>query len=449
MSQATVDRAIDQILEMASQRRLDLEVLATARRSTGISFQKRKMDKFNFSETRQLGVRVLDGKHEGVAYTESLDPESLEGVIEEALSNARVIRREWVAELKEKAPLPEMKELYNPALDRVDPAAKIKTAAALEARALDFDPRIQSVAYSGYGDGRAESWIANTRGLRGSYATNVCYGYARCLANDGPDGKVMSGDHDMARDFSELNTKRIAETAARKTLERLGATRPRTGVYSVVFENRVAEKLIGAIANYFSAKAVDEKTSPLSDKMGQAVFAPNLTIVDDPFYAGGAGARPFDDEGYPSMKTPLVQQGRLVAFLSNSALARKMKLAHTASGARSPSSDLDVSSSNLIVTPGRSTLAELLAADSKTILITELMGMAGFRATSGDFSIPVEGFLYEGGKRVAPLKDFLISGNILQLFQGIEGLGNDVLAPLGTAVSPSLLVRGMNVAGRA
>ncbi len=55
----------------------------------------------------------------------------------------------------------------------------------------------------------------------------------------------------------------------------------------------------------------------------------------------------------------------------------------------------------------------------------------------------------EGGKRVAPLKDFLISGNILQLFQGIEGLGNDVLAPLGTAVSPSLLVRGMNVAGRA
>ena len=279
------------------------------------------------------------------------------------------------------------------------------------------------------------------------YKLNACYAFAHCLAKDG-DGAVMAGEAEARRGFEELDTKKIAQTAAQKTLERMGAVRPETGKYTIVFENRVAEDLVSMIADYFSAKSVDDKTSPLAGKLGQKIFSSEITLIDDPFFVEGGGTRPFDDEGYRSQKTVLVENGKVNAFLTNSVLARKLKLPHTSSAARAPSTDLDVSMSNILVTPGSHTFDSLVNADSKVILITDIMGRAGFRSTSGDFSLPVEGHLYENGKRVVPLKDFLISGNILQLFSTIAGVANDAMLPTGNIMSPSILAQSLNVAGK-
>lgn len=445
---AAMDQAIDQLMEMAKEKKMDLEVLGAQRSSTAISFNNRKMDQFSFSETRTLGVRLIAGQNEGVAYTESLDRDSLENVLDEARANAKMIHREWISELHSPAKLPEMKELFNPKLEQVPVADKIAQAEILETAALEYDKRIQNVAYARYGDGSSQMWIANSKGLRGSYKMNICYAYAKCLAKDG-ENSVMAGEYETHHGFENLDGGRVAKTAARKTLERMGATRPDTGKYTVVFENRVAESLIGMIAGYFSAKSIDDQSSPLAGKLGQKIFSSNLTLTDDPFYKHGAASRPFDDEGYPSQATVLVDAGKVNSFLTNSVLARKLKLAHTASADRAPSSDLDVSATNVVVKPGAQSLDALLNGDSKVILITDIMGTAGFRATSGDFSIPVEGQMYENGKRVRPLKDFLMSGNILQLLSGIEAVGNDALAPIGNIICPSLLVRGLNIAGKA
>ncbi len=445
---SAMDQAIDHLLELATEQKMDLEVMGAQRSSTAISFNNRKMDQFSFSETRSIGVRLIAGKNEGVAYTESLDPDSLANVLDEARANAKMIRREWISELHSPPPLPEMAELFNPKLDEVAVADKIAQAEKLESAALAYDPRITNVAYARYGDGRQQMWIANSKGLRGSYKMNVCYSYARCMAKDG-DNAVMGGEYETHHDFANLDGFRIGQIAARKTLERVGAERPDTGRYTVVFENRVAETLIGMVAGYFSAKAIDDKTSPLAGKLGQKLFSDKVTLTDDPFFKHGAASRPFDDEGYPSQTTTLVEGGKINAFLTNSVLARKLKLAHTASADRSPSSDLDISPTNVIVKPGTQDAAALLAADAKVILVTDILGTAGFRGTSGDFSIPIEGHLYENGKRVRPLKDFLMSGNILQLMAGIEAVGNDALAPIGNVVCPSLLVRDLNIAGKA
>jgi PmbA protein len=178
MSASVMDKAIDIVLETATNQKLDLEVMGVEQLNTSISYQGRKLEKFQFSETRQLGVRLILGKNEGVAYTESLDPESLESVVNEARENARVIQREWISELHAAGKLPELKGIYNPALDDVTTDSKLKAAEELESAALDFDKRITNVAYSKYGDARAQSWIANTKGLRGSYKMNACFAFA-------------------------------------------------------------------------------------------------------------------------------------------------------------------------------------------------------------------------------------------------------------------------------
>ena len=74
--------------------------------------------------------------------------------------------------------------------------------------------------------------------------------------------------------------------------------------------------------------------------------------------------------------------------------------------------------------------------------------MAGFRAASGDFSIPVQGFQYQNGQQTLALKDFLISGNILELLNTVEAVGNDVQRPVSGTVCPSLLIREVNISGQ-
>ncbi len=447
MSHAAMDDAIDYLLECAKESRLDLEVLANERKSTGIAFQKNKMDQFSFSETHQLGVRVLDGKHEGLAYTESLDRESLDQVLKEARTNARAIEKDWISELHSATNLPELKGMYNPQLEEVAVKEKIANAQQLEAAALEFDPAITAVAYTRYSDMAGTVWIANSKGLRGSYRQNFCSGYTYCLAKDG-ENNVMGGEVGYAQSMVALNASDIARKAAAKALARRGAVRPKTGSYTVVFENRAAETLIGLIGNYFNAKAVDENTSPLKGKLGQKIFSDQITLMDDPSFVAATGCRPFDAEGYAAQKTTLVERGVVKSFLTNSVLARKLNLPHTASASRAPASDLDIGTSNMLVRPGTSSFADLLNSDKQVLLVSTLNGLAGFRAASGDFSIPMEGSLYLEGKLSAPLKDFLISGNILELFASVEAVGNDVLSPIGDTVCPSLLIRGLNVTGQ-
>lgn len=439
--------ALNYLLDKASKNKKEIEVLATERKSTGISFHTQKLDQFSFSETHQIGVRVIDGDHEGVAFSESLSTESLDSLFSDALSNSKMIKRDWISHLHDGSDLPQMDGIYNAELEQVPVENKIQAAKRLESLALEHDKRITNVTATRYGDSCSQVWIANTRGLHGTYKTNSCYGVVRCLAKD-DTGNVMSGEVDVQRRFDSLNIDQIAKRGVEKTVARMGATRPKTGRYTVVFENRVAEDLLSLFASYFSAKAVDEKTSPLAGKLNQKVFSEHLNLIDDPFISIGMSSRPFDDEGYISQKTQLIKDGVLTNFLTNSVLARKLNLPHTKSASRSPSSDLDISSSNLVVSAGKSDLQSLLNSDSKVILISDVLGHAGFRRNSGDFSLPFEGDLFENGKRQTALKDFLISGNILQVFSQIEAVGNDVLPPVGSTISPSLLVRDLNVAGQ-
>jgi PmbA protein len=442
-----VDQAIDQVLKIGKTQGLQMDVLAVEKKSSTLSFQKRTLNEFSSSETRQMGVRVLNGQNEGLAYTEALDEASLRRLVEEAKSNAQMIAREWMPELSEARNMATLDGLYDAESETLSMDAKIQAAKDLEGMALDFDSRIVSVPYSRFATSSSHVWIANSKGLRGDYRTSMNYAYARCLARGEDGGNVMATEVDARRKARHLDAGQVAKASAEKTLLRLGAARPKTGRYTVVFENQVAQSLIEFIEGYFSAKAVDERTSPLAGKLGQKIFSEKLTLTDDPFYVSAFGSRPFDEEGFASRKTPLVEEGRLTHFLTNSVFARKLKLKHTASASRSPSTDLDIAASNLIVATGTHGFDDLVNADQSVVVITDLLGHSGFRASSGDFSLPVEGFLYQNGKRSVALKDFLISGNILQLFSAVEAVGNDLHPTYGNAVCPSLLIRDLNISG--
>ena len=116
---STMEQALDYVLKLAANKKLDLEILATEKTTTTVQMQARKVEQFGFSESRELGVRVVSGLHEGIAFTESLDEESLEETVNEAAANSRMITKETASELRGSGSLPKMDFLFNRGLQDV------------------------------------------------------------------------------------------------------------------------------------------------------------------------------------------------------------------------------------------------------------------------------------------------------------------------------------------
>jgi PmbA protein len=442
-----MDQAVTSVIEAGRKRGLALDVMAVHNNNSSIMFHDRKMEQFKVAETRQLGVRVLTSAgHEGVAYTESLSADALDEVLNAAEANARLIQREFVSDLPGPAKLPTIAGIYDEKLAATPIEDKIETARRLEDAALSADARLR-VPRAVYADSVQQVWLANSHGFINSYRTADAWTFSSCTAKDG-EATVSTYEYNLARRFADVDPAALGRKNAEKTLRRIGAQRPRTGRFTVVLDQRTAESLLGMIVGYFSAKKVDEKLSPVAERLGQKVFSNLLTLIDNPLLPAAPGCRPFDDEGFPTRATTLVADGVVNQFLTNSVMAKKMGLAHTASATRSPSTDLSVGPSTVCVKPGTSDLKQLLSADRQVIVLTSILGTSGFRAASGDFSLPVEGLLYENGEPIGALKDFLISGNVLELLSAVEGVGSEVLSPIGGVISPHLLIRGVNIAGQ-
>ena len=179
------------------------------------------------------------------------------------------------------------------------------------------------------------------------------------------------------------------------------------------------------------------------------IASPVVTFVDDPFLADGPAARAFDSEGAACQVTPLISAGRLSNFLTNSVLSRRLNLPHTASASRSAKSQLDVGISNLVITPGTQSLEQLLAKYPRVIYITDFTGYhAGYQDGSGDFSLQSEGELWQNGKRVKPLCNFVTSGNLLKVLKDIEAVSSRRLHPNSSVIAPDLLIPSLSIAGK-
>jgi PmbA protein len=203
------------------------------------------------------------------------------------------------------------------------------------------------------------------------------------------------------------------------------------------------------ISSYFSAKEVHEGKSLFEGKLGQQIASEKFELIDDPFEMKGTGVRPFDDEGAPSKKTDLIERGTLKNFLTNLEFASRMKLPHTSHAARGPSSSMDISPTNLVVQKGTKSLNELLSSSAKVVYLTNFSGglHAGFKESTGDFSMPAEGFLYENGESVGPIDQFVMSGNVLDLLLEIVDLGDEYNEPGSSMICPDVLIKSLSFAG--
>ena len=412
--------------------------------SLSASWRMGKLEDVERSEAADLGLRAFVGKRQAVVSSTDLSPAALTPLVERVVAMAKVAPEDPYSGLAD----PALHAKDWPDLDLDDPAEPSavelgERAAAAEAAGL----AIQGVSNSGgagAGFGRSRVVLATSLGFEGAYQGSSHSISCSMVAGD---GTAMERDYDFtsARHLADLDDPTdIGRLAGEKAVRRLNPRKVSSQAVPVVYDPRVAGGLLGHFAGAISGAAIARGTSFLKDLMGKAVFAPDISVVDDPHRRRGLRSKPFDGEGVANRQMMLVESGVLTSWLLDTATAKQLGLTSTGHGARGPSSPPSPSPTNLYMEPGKETPTELMSGISAGFYITELIGM-GVNGVTGDYSRGASGFWIENGEIAYPVSEVTVAGNLKDMFAHMRP-ASDLSFRYGTN-APTLLVEGMTVAG--
>lgn len=423
------------------------DIYLARRKSLIIEIKDGKVDFLDSSQGMGLALRALKGGRLGFAYTTETDHSSLEEAVAQAAAGA--LHTSSDPNLGFPAggeKLPSLAGLYDPEFSRIEQREKEERARRLEAAALSLDSRIKKVRKASYSDTEYEVAVANSLGIDVSHRGTVFASWVMALAQDGNDSQ-MGYDFDFSRQYQSLDVEQVGKSAARNALRLLHARKVSTRKVPVLLENRVAADFLSVLASSLLADSVQKGKSRLKDKLGQELFSPLVTIVDDGLYPGGISTSPGDGEGVAHRRNDLVVAGRLNAFLYDSYCANKEKRNSTGNGMRADfKSPPRVGITNLYLEKGDAPSGDLLKGLKDGLWVTDVLGMHTADPISLDFSVGCAGFLIQGGELAHPFKGAAISGNMLDVFKNISRLGGD-LRFFGQVGAPSVIIAEMTVSG--
>ena len=232
-------------------------------------------------------------------------------------------------------------------------------------------------------------------------------------------------------------------------MNKLDAVSIPSGSYRTILRYDVATDLLASLWAMFSAEQIQKDLSILKDRQGESIMSPLITIVDEPQLPDGFSSCDFDDEGVPTQRTVIVENGVFKEALFDRKSALKGGRASTGNGFKNGcSAPVQVSPTNLLVKPGDLSLDEMIAQTEDGVLITDLQGLhAGLNPLTSDFSLQASGFKIEQGKLAYPIHLITIAGNYLEMMNSILALGCDGRQDLNSVSCGSLLVDQLAISG--
>jgi PmbA protein len=323
---------------------------------------------------------------------------------------------------------------------------KIDVARRAEDAALRADSRITNSEGASFDTHQGRHAFANSRGFAAEYQASYCSLSTVPVARE---GESMERDYwvTSARGFAGLEKPEdVGRIAAQRAVRRLGARKVETQKVPVVFEPRTARTLLDNIFAAVHGGAIYRNESFLAGKLGERVASEKLTVVDDGTIPGLFGTSPFDDEGVPTRRTVVIENGVLKSYLLNTYTARKLGLHTTGNASRGLAGNAGVGNGNLYIERGAASPEQLIAGIPDGFYVTELIGF-GVNIVTGDYSRGAVGLWIRNGELAFPVSEVTIAGTLQQMLLNLEAIGSD-LEFRGSMAAPTLLVAEMTVGGR-
>jgi len=411
--------------------------------ATGLSVSTRKMQVETIEHTRDKGlsVTVYLGQRRGNASTSDFAPVAIAQAVEAAYNIARFTAEDDAAGLPDADVLeraPRDLDLFHPW--DLDTDAAIELARRCEQAAFNVSRQITNSEGANVYTNSGRFVLANTRGFVGGFA------YSRHSVSVTPiaknrDGMQRDDWYSSSRLAGELaSPEAIGDYAARRALARLSSRKLGTRQCPVLFEAPLVCGLIGSFVQAASGGALYRKASFLVDALGKPLFAPHLSLHEDPYIPRASGSGAFDEEGVRGLQRDVIADGVLTGYFLSSYSARKlgMKTTGNAGGAY----NLELHSK---LTQRGDDFAAMIRKLGTGLLVTELIGQ-GVNYVTGDYSRGASGFWVEGGEIRYPVEEITIAGRLPDMFAGIVAVGADRYER-GGRITGSVIVEGLTIGG--
>jgi PmbA protein len=412
--------------------------------STSVEMRLGKLEDVQSAVGQGIALRVFVGQQSATVSTADMNGSEIRDLVERAVAMARQAPADPYAGLA-----PQDRLMRGPAPDlqlddnsEPDPPAMRAMALAAEDAARAVSGVTNSEGGSA-GHGRVRIALATSDGFAGCYGMSSHSVSASVIAGSGDD---MQRDYDyssvrFAQDLEDASI--VGENAGARAVARVGAGKAPSGQVPIVFDPRVGSGFVGHLLGAITGGAVARRTTFLLEKLGQRIFAPGVSIIDDPLRIRGLRSHPFDGEGLPVARMALIEDGILPNWIMDSASARQLGLQPTGHAARGGGGSPGASASNVHMAAGVVSRAELMADIKDGIYVTELIGQ-GVNPVTGDYSRGAAGFRIIDGALAGPIAEFTIAGNLVPMFAALVP-ANDLEFRYSVNV-PTLRIDGMIVA---
>ena len=440
------------------------EVYIEDKRSTSAGLDDNKVEQVTSGRDRGAGIRVVAGDTTGFAHTADLSEKGLLAAAEAAAAAARQgdggVHKVELREL-----LRHPVNTVRIAPSEVSKARKVELLQRANDAARSVDGAIVQVS-AGYGDSYKRILVANSDGVFAADDQVRTLFRVSVVANG--DAGMQTGYDSLGHTigfelFDDNDVEELAIRAAKQALTKLKARPAPSGSLPVVIKQGTGGVLFHeACGHGLEADLVGKGASVYRGKMGELVASPLVTLIDDGTMSGEWGAIGIDDEGHPSQRNVLIENGVLTDYMWDFLRSRKEGRPQSGNGRRQSYADLPmVRMTNTFVTNGTDDPEDIIRNTDHGVYVAKLGG-GQVDTASGDFVFGmVEAYLIENGEITEPLREGNLIGNGPQVLRDIDMLGNDFAmgnpgtcgkdgqgVPVGDG-QPTLRVTAMTIGGTA
>jgi TldD protein len=423
-----------------------------------------KIEQVTSGRDRGAGIRVIKGETTGFAHTSDLSEVGLaaaaRAAAEAASQGGRGQRVVTVAAAKRQV----VNEIGTYP-DTIGKTSKVELMQRVDEAARSAGSEVVQVS-AGYADSRKRVLVANSDGLLAE--DDIVRVITRISVVADGDAGMQTGFQSMGHTigwevFDNVDIEELARDAARQALVKLKARPAPSGAMPVVIRNGTGGVLFHeACGHGLEADHIQKGASVYAGKVGELVASPLVTLVDDGTMAGEWGTLAIDDEGHPTQRNVLIEDGVLTDYMWDYLRSRKDGRAPSGNGRRQSYMHLPmVRMTNTIVLDGTDDPDDIVAATDHGVYVAELGGGSVNTAT-GDFVFGMrEAYLIENGRITEPLREGNLIGNGPQVLRDIDMLANDFAmgnpgtcgkdgqgVPVGDG-QPTLRVKSLTIGGTA
>jgi len=430
---------VENILAQAKKVAEEAEVFMVSSEETPVQFEANRLKHIHSKQSSYVALRIIRKGKIGYATTTELGSQNLVSTAVETAEFGTAAK----FELPPLTSYPEV-EVFDPNVEPVSIEEMVKLGEELITVVREHTPDILCDAE--VAKGLVSTHLLNSRGGEVNYRQSIfSLGIEGHLIRD-TDMLFVGESQSSCHPLTE--TKAVAEVALRQLeLAKHRASAPTKSLPVVFTPHGVASALITPLMVAFNGKVVLQGASPIGHRLGQQVFDKKLSLCDDPTIAYRPESRPGDDEGIPSQRTPLIEQGIVANFIYDLQTAALAHTQSTGNGGRSRGGLPTPAPSAFIITPDVTTFDEMVSDIKEGLVIDYLMGAEQGNILSGAFSGNVLlGYKIESGKIVGRVKDTMVSGNVYQVLNQITAIGSDAKWVGSSIYTPSLYCPSLSVA---